>query len=217
MLKAIIFDFDGVLVESVDIKTKSFAKLFEKEGKAVVKKVIDYHLSNSGISRFVKIKHIYKNILNRRLRKAEFNRLCRRFSELVIDEVVNAPYVRGAEQFLKEHSLRYKLFVVSATPDKEIKDIIRRRKISKLFRGVYGSPEEKTEIVRRIVRSNNLSPRDAVYVGDALSDYKAASVNSLDFIARVTDNKNIFEGISCPRVKDLIGLTKLLGIKNKIK
>src|SRR3989304_1573816 len=56
MIRAIIFDFDGVIVESVDIKTKAFARLFEHEGKVVVEKVVDYHLKNGGVSRFDKFR-----------------------------------------------------------------------------------------------------------------------------------------------------------------
>ena len=59
MLKAILFDFDGVLVESVDIKTKAFAKLFENEGPEIVNKVVEYHLANGGVSRFKKFDYIY--------------------------------------------------------------------------------------------------------------------------------------------------------------
>ena len=58
-LKAIFFDFDGVLVESVDIKTRAFSKLFEREGEDVVKKVIDYHIDNGGVSRYEKFRYIY--------------------------------------------------------------------------------------------------------------------------------------------------------------
>jgi len=41
MIQAIGFDFDGVLVESVDIKTRAYAYLFEDEGPEVVQQVID--------------------------------------------------------------------------------------------------------------------------------------------------------------------------------
>ena len=51
-LEAIIFDFDGVLVESVDVKTRAFASLYEKYGQKVVAQVEDYHLNNGGIARF---------------------------------------------------------------------------------------------------------------------------------------------------------------------
>jgi len=47
MIKAIIFDFDGVLVESVDIKTKAFAGLFEHEGDSIVRRVVAYHIKNA--------------------------------------------------------------------------------------------------------------------------------------------------------------------------
>ena len=55
-IHAIVFDFDGVLAESVDIKTRAFALLFRDEGEEVVRKVIDFHLKNGGVSRFEKIK-----------------------------------------------------------------------------------------------------------------------------------------------------------------
>ena len=41
--QAIIFDFDGVLVESVDIKTQAFAGLYQSYGETIVGKVVRYH------------------------------------------------------------------------------------------------------------------------------------------------------------------------------
>ncbi|MDD5437468.1 MAG: HAD hydrolase-like protein, partial [Candidatus Omnitrophica bacterium] len=84
MLRAIIFDFDGVLVESVDLKTGAFAKLFAAEGEDVVRKVVEYHLGNTGVSRFDKFRYIYKNILNRELSEEKFADLGRDFADLVM-------------------------------------------------------------------------------------------------------------------------------------
>ena len=36
MLKVIIFDFDGVILESLDIKTKAFLKVYQKEGQVAL-------------------------------------------------------------------------------------------------------------------------------------------------------------------------------------
>ena len=47
---AIIFDFDGVLVESVDVKTNAFAMLYAEHGPDVVKRVVAYHQEHGGIS-----------------------------------------------------------------------------------------------------------------------------------------------------------------------
>ena len=88
MIRAIAFDFDGVLVESVEVKTRAFARLFNTEGPDAVRKILDYHLENGGVSRFEKFKTIYRSILKRPLSEEQFRSLCERFSELVVDEVV---------------------------------------------------------------------------------------------------------------------------------
>ena len=64
MIKAIIFDFDGVLVESLDIKTRAFAKLFGPEGPDMAKRVVDYHLQNGGVSRYEKFTDIPLNLMS---------------------------------------------------------------------------------------------------------------------------------------------------------
>ncbi|MDD5136780.1 MAG: HAD hydrolase-like protein [Candidatus Omnitrophica bacterium] len=212
MLRAIIFDFDGVLVESVDLKTGAFAKLFAAEGEDVVRKVVEYHLGNTGVSRFDKFRYIYKNILNRELSEEKFADLCRDFADLVMSEVVAAPYVKGAAEFLDNFSSKYAYFIASATPQEEIEDIVRRRKIAHHFKGVYGSPMPKVDIVKEIISKNGFSPRELIYVGDAMSDYKAAMGNKVPFIARINNNEKIFLGVDCPRVKDLTGFEKIITI-----
>jgi len=67
MIRAIAFDFDGVLVESVDVKNRAYARLFEKEGAELVRSILTYHLKNGGVSRFVKFQTIYREILERPL------------------------------------------------------------------------------------------------------------------------------------------------------
>ena len=50
----IIFDFDGVILNSHNVKTQAFYDLFKKYGKEIAYKSKNYHLENTGISRFVK-------------------------------------------------------------------------------------------------------------------------------------------------------------------
>ena len=54
-IKAIIFDFDGVIVESINVKKEAFEKLYQKYGDEIVYKVIAHHMANGGMSRFEKI------------------------------------------------------------------------------------------------------------------------------------------------------------------
>lgn len=210
MVQVIFFDFDGVIVESVDIKTKAFAELFEREGRDVVKGVVDYHLRNTGVSRYEKFRYIYKEILNRPLTEKEFQILCNKFANLVIESVIKAPYVKGIKEFLENYSARYKCFVVSATPQKEIEEIIQKRNMSRFFKRIYGAPTKKSGAMKEILIKERLEPLNAIYVGDAMSDYIAAKDNSVNFVARINNNEAIFDGIDCLKLRDLTNLNKII-------
>jgi len=100
MINTVIFDFDGVLVESLNIKTEAFRKLFLPEGEDIANRVVEYHIANSGVSRYDKFRYVYKEMLERPLDENTFDSLCEGFSRLVAEEVVKAPYVEGAMEFL---------------------------------------------------------------------------------------------------------------------
>ena len=46
MTEALIFDFDGVILESVETKTRAFAELYKDKGPDVVDKVVRHHLAH---------------------------------------------------------------------------------------------------------------------------------------------------------------------------
>lgn len=214
MVKGIIFDFDGVIVESADIKTEAFAKLFESKGRGVVEKVVAYHKDNMGVSRFDKFRHIFCNILHRELDNNEFDSLCARFASLVVDAVIAAPFVKGAQEFLKKNSKLFSFFIVSATPQEEIGEIVRRRHLVKIFKTVYGAPLTKYDAVKKILHEGGVNPGNALYVGDAMSDYLAAKDNGVKFIARINDNEDIFRKVDCLKIRDFLELPTILNTLN---
>ena len=63
---ALIFDFDGVILDSVSIKTEAFAELYLQYGKIIQNKVVQYHLKHGGISRYNKIKYFHSEFLGNR-------------------------------------------------------------------------------------------------------------------------------------------------------
>ena len=67
MIRAIVFDFDGVLVDSVHIKTKAFEKLFKNEEEEKVQQFLAFHKKHGGVSREEKVRYFYSNILRRSL------------------------------------------------------------------------------------------------------------------------------------------------------
>ena len=62
-LAAVVFDFDGVILESADVKTRAFVELYAAHGAEVVDRVREHHLANLGISRFKKFAWIAEHVL----------------------------------------------------------------------------------------------------------------------------------------------------------
>ena len=87
--QAILFDFDGVLAECMDVKTEAFAQLYEPYGEDVVKKVVKHHVENGGISRYVKIKYYHEKYLNKNIDEEQVENIASAISKQAqsIDQV----------------------------------------------------------------------------------------------------------------------------------
>lgn len=193
-LKAIALDLDGVIIESLDIKTQAFAEMFRHypEHRDAI---IDLHLQNLGISRYEKFKTIYRDLLDQPISDRELQRLGVQFSGLIFDRIVQCPFVDGALEFLRKRSNAYKLFVASGTPEEELHEIVRVRGLTSLFTGVFGSPRGKHEILRAIMHDEHLVPEEVLFVGDALTDYVGALGARVYFVGRVPEGvENPFSG-----------------------
>lgn len=214
-IHAIAFDFDGVLAESVEVKTRAYALLFNEEKEEAVSQFVDYHIKNGGISRFEKIKAFYRDILQRPLSDNCFQELVQRFSRLVVDEVVAAPWVEGAREFLVQNKKQYKLFIVSGTPEDELNEIVRRREMEHFFDAVRGSPKDKGTLLQEIMEEYSLRPDKMVFVGDAETDWQAAHNLKIPFLWRcVPEQIPPLAGYKGPRLSSLKDLE--LNLKEQI-
>lgn len=210
-IKIIFLDFDGVILESVDVKGWAFGKLFASYPDHV-DEIVAFHHANGGMSRFDKFRHIYDDILNETLTEKQFRKLCDTFSHLVFNRVLECPFVPGALEFLKQYHRTRTLYVISGTPHDEINAIVDRRKLRPYFQGVFGSPESKGNWTRKIMAELELPPERAMFVGDAMSDLDAAQDNGIRFIARVTEGNDIFQDKTIEyKINDLFDLDFLLG------
>ena len=209
--KNIIFDFDGVLAESLHIKTNAFYKLYEKFGREIAQKVINHHKANGGMSRYEKFPYYHKKFLNKDISESEISHLSDNFSKIVVDAVVDVEEVKGARWFLEKYFKKCNYWIVSATPTVEMIDIASKRGIAEFFNEIYGSPSDKKEVTKKILKENNLAINETVFLGDAKSDFEAAKSNNIDFILRSTnENKNLFRNENMVRFSDYHELNKIL-------
>ncbi len=198
MLKSILFDFDGVIADSVDIKTNAFYELF-KAYPQQIDRIIEYHKQNGGLSRFVKIRYIYEEFLKKPISDEELKRTGEHFSALVKEQVVKAPMIEGAQELLEAYYRVCKLFVVSGTPHEEMREIVAMRRLDKYFAQVYGSPTKKSQIISDIVKAYQYNLNEVIFIGDSLNDFEAAQTTGVRFIARVGPDK--FEWLNDPSIE----------------
>lgn len=211
VLKAIILDFDGVILESIDIKTNAFKELF-KDYPEHLDSIIDYHLMHGGMSRYTKISYIYDNILRQPIDENKLKELGEKFSRLVLYKVLRCPFVPGVQDFLDQYSKRMRFFIASGAPEGELRFIVKERGLSCFFKGVYGAPTLKPEIIKHILDKEDIDKEDVLFVGDELSDYEAAKEVEIPFIARFnrSNGTNPFIGMKVPIVCDFKGFKKIL-------
>jgi len=180
--KAIIFDWDGVVTDSVGVKTEAYAQMFSKYGAEVERRVAEYHLAHGGVSRFEKFRYFHKELLGEEINEEKVQELSKEFSKLVLQKVIDSPFVKGAvEAIHKAYDQDLMLFVISGTPTEEMKLIANKKGLSDCFKEILGSPTKKDVWTKYLLEKYNLKPKEVLFFGDAEEDRLAAEVNGVDF------------------------------------
>src|SRR5215470_1085887 len=183
-LDAVLFDFDGIVVESVDIKTEAFRILFADEPDHL-DAIIALHRRHAGLNRLIKFEMIHSDILRRPLAPERKARLAARFQELVLERVVACSMVPGANELITRLAGRKPLAIVSGTPQAELEEIVQRRGIGRYFDSVCGGPRRKPDIVAGLLAARAWRPQRVLMLGDALEDLAAARTHALLFVGRL--------------------------------
>lgn len=190
-LCAVVFDFDGVLVDSVGLKSEVFAALYALESESFRAAVATYHLENGGMPRAEKIAHFEKMRTGQSPSTARLHFLVDRFAGLVTERVISAPEMDCAEQLLERLYRRMPLFVCSATPEPELRHIVGARGWQDFFHGVFGSPKAKHIILSEIVAHLGCKSDEVLMVGDAETDRESASRAGTRFLLVNQVAKNV--------------------------
>ena len=205
----IIFDFDGVLVESNAIRFNGFRKLFKNYPKNQVEKLVTYAKANGGVSRYKKIKYFFNVIRREQISPESVNDWAIQFSELVTQDIEDAKPVKGSLEFLENYSNLFDFAIVSGSDQKELRQICKKRGISHFFKMILGSPVEKKDNIASLLSDLNWQHNESLYVGDSNNDLDAAKANDLDFVGRCSGLIN-WEKSNVRFILDLSSLHKVL-------
>lgn len=174
-LKCLVFDCDGVLLDSVPVKTRAFGRLAEPYGPEARDRMIMYHTLHGGVSRFSKFAWFFDEILGRPITPGESAAWGKKFEEYALDEVRRCDMIPGARETLEHWHGKLPMYVCSGAPASELELVLGERGLRKYFDGVYGSPPAKNLLLAGIVKSQpQLTADETLMVGDASTDRDAA-------------------------------------------
>lgn len=183
--RVVFWDFDGVIKESVAIKTSGFVQLFRPYGAEVAERIRRHHEVHGGISRYEKIP-LYLGWVGEPVSTGKIQEFCDRFSQAVQQAVIDAPWAPGVREYLQAHHVRQYFVLLTATPQEEIQQILQALNISRYFREVHGAPTAKTTAIQTVLECLQCLPGHALVVGDSEADLQAAETNGVPFLLRRT-------------------------------
>lgn len=184
MIKNIIFDFDGVILDSVPTKTEGFKKLFQNFSTDEVNKLVLYHELNGGKSRYVKIKYFFNELLHKDISEQEILEYANKYSEITKEELTNPKYIiEDTLNFIKTNHKKYEMHIASGADEEDLKYICEKLDLTKYFLSINGSPKIKSEIVKDILLDNRYDINETILIGDSVNDFDSAKDNGIDFFA----------------------------------
>ena len=210
-VEAVVFDFDGVVVDSVELKVDAFRDMYRDDGADVMNAVEAYQRYHGGMSRMKKFAYFEAELMGRPANQARIDALCAAYSALVEEKVCTCPLIEGAEAFLERFSGRIPFYVISGTPEAELNRIAERRGVSKYFRRLCGSPMTKEEGLEEFLSDGPFARDRTVMIGDAITDYDAAVATEIGFVGIAPPDVPHFFPDGTRIIPNLVPLARVIG------
>ena len=181
--KIIFWDFDGVILDSNDIREQGFAQVLSNFPSDQVNELLIFHKNNGGLSRYFKFKYFFSEIRGELLDDARLSELTNAFSQIMLQSLSQPGLIiKETLEFIATHHCRYPMHVVSASDQTELRSLCGNLSISDYFESINGSPTAKVDLLGELIKSNNYHHQDCILIGDSVNDFNAAEDNNIFFL-----------------------------------
>lgn len=178
--ETLVFDCDGVILNSNKIKSQAFYEATKHFGHDAADALVKYHVQRGGISRYAKVKYFIDSILKQDFDEVLYQDLLSRFAQAVKDGLMSCDIAEGLSELKSKTNSRW--LIVSGGDQNELREVFAARNIAKYFDGgIFGSPDSKDVILEREVLNQNITG-SVLFLGDSKYDYKAALAAKMDFV-----------------------------------
>lgn len=181
--KTIIFDCDGVVLDSNIVKTEAYFRTAKNLGASddQAKALMDYHVKLGGISRYHKFDYYLREIVHQPVTDAAIQALLDGFSKELEVGLMQCSLAQGIFD-LRVATPNANWMILSGGDQQEIQALFSKRELNHLFDGgLFGSPDDKDVVLAREKKNGNIK-QPALFLGDSKYDFEAAKRAGLDFI-----------------------------------
>ena len=181
--KTIVFDCDGVVLNSNVVKTEAYFRTAKNLGHTdtQAQALVNYHVKLGGISRYHKFEWYLREVLNQPVTEQTVQILLDEFSRELEVGLMQCAVAEGL-QALREATPNANWMILSGGDQQEIRTLFAKRDLAKYFDGgLFGSPDNKDAVLAREKANGNVQ-MPALFMGDSKYDYEAAHRAGLDFV-----------------------------------
>ncbi|MDA9228124.1 HAD-IA family hydrolase [Flavobacteriales bacterium] len=184
MIKTVLWDFDGVILDSMKVRDWGFEEIFKDFDQELIDKLLAYHRINGGLSRYVKIRYFFEELLGQSITEERVLEYAQKFSTLMRKELTNSKnLITDTVNFIKNNHQNYNFHIVSGSDQEELRFLNKELRIDQYFISIHGSPTPKKQLVATLLKKHDYSLVRTCLIGDSINDYEAAIENDISFYA----------------------------------
>lgn len=183
MFKVIVFDFDGVLVDSNRIKHDAWYDVFGDLPEDEKRVAFEVFPKVEVRTRYVILDEVFKALGRPEDKRKELVQIgAAKYNAITQEGIKRYGLIDGAKELLESASKKYHLYLNSSTPIEALNETVDMLGIRGFFSGIYGRPDTKESALEKIFAIENVDGNQTVFVGDAEFDRNAAEAYGCFFI-----------------------------------
>ncbi len=206
MISLLVLDCDGVILDSMAIKTEAMRRVGEAFGPELRDRLVLFQQIEGGISRYEKFDWLWREAYGQPISRQDMLRLEHELVAHMEAALAECPLVPGTLEVLHSWHGKLPIYVCSGAPHAELNELLTKRGLGGYFTGICGYPPAKTPLLQQILTQSGANPATSLMVGDTITDSRAAQECGTLFFGI----GSAFTGAAFPQGPDLHALNTWL-------